>query len=209
MRDCERKWCCHLVRASGCLLRPACRLPSTYQTDIRLMGRSSRAVQGAAPSRSANRPVCSTSRIACRPAEANSCSSWALSMRSRAICASRGSAAGGRARPARNAGASRDRRQSTMWMEYRPSRSAPAKMHLGESPSSQGGQASCGAVTRASRSPDRSGHLFRHARRHPRRRASCLAPVGTGRHPGQFGEASAGGVQRRAADRETDLGDEG
>src|SRR5438132_973845 len=34
-----------------------------------------------------------------------------------------------------------------------------------------------------------------------------LAPVGAGRHAGQFGEASAEGAQRRAADRETDLGD--
>src|SRR5450755_567642 len=55
--------------------------------------------------------------------------------------------------------------------------------------------------------PDRSGHLFRHARRHPRRRASWLAPVGAGRHADQFGEASAEGAQRRAANRETDLGD--
>src|SRR4051794_679499 len=29
--------------------------------------------------------------------------------------------------------------------------------------------------------PDRSGHLFRHARRHPRRRARRVAPVGAGR----------------------------
>src|SRR3984893_3415548 len=55
--------------------------------------------------------------------------------------------------------------------------------------------------------PDRSGHLFRHARRHPRRRARRLAPVGVGRHTDQFGEASAERAQRRAADRETDLGD--
>src|SRR6266540_5142190 len=55
--------------------------------------------------------------------------------------------------------------------------------------------------------PDRSGHLFRDARRHPRRRARRLAPVGAWRHTDQFGEASAEGAQRRAADLETDLGD--
>jgi hypothetical protein len=36
--------------------------------------------------------------------------------------------------------------------------------------------------------PDRSGHLFRHARRHPRRRPRRLAPAGAGRHPDQLGE---------------------
>src|SRR5436309_16137952 len=55
--------------------------------------------------------------------------------------------------------------------------------------------------------PDRSGHLFRHARRHPRHRARRVAPVGAGRHTDQFGEASAEGAQRRAADREADIGD--
>src|SRR6266545_4173631 len=55
--------------------------------------------------------------------------------------------------------------------------------------------------------PDRSGHLFRHARRHPRRRARRLAPVDAGRHADQLGEAAAEGAQRRAADREADLGD--
>src|SRR3977135_2798119 len=34
-----------------------------------------------------------------------------------------------------------------------------------------------------------------------------MAPVGAGRHTDQFGEATAEGAQRRAADRETDLGD--
>src|ERR687893_647579 len=53
--------------------------------------------------------------------------------------------------------------------------------------------------------PDRSGHLFRHAGRHPRRRASCLASVGAGRHTDQLGEATAEGAQRRAADRETEV----
>src|SRR5919109_1293717 len=55
--------------------------------------------------------------------------------------------------------------------------------------------------------PDRPGHLFRDARRHPRGRARSLALVGAGRHTDQFGEASAEGAQRRAADLETDLGD--
>src|SRR5271155_4812113 len=55
--------------------------------------------------------------------------------------------------------------------------------------------------------PDRFGHLFRHTRRHPRRRASALAPVGARRHADQFGEASAEGAQRRVADCDTDLGD--
>jgi hypothetical protein len=55
--------------------------------------------------------------------------------------------------------------------------------------------------------PDRSGHLLRDARRHPRRRARGIAPVDAGRHTDQFGEATAEGAQRRAADRETDLGD--
>ena len=55
--------------------------------------------------------------------------------------------------------------------------------------------------------PDRSGHLFRHAGRHPRRRARRLAPIDAGRHTDQLGEASAEGAQRRAADREADLGD--
>jgi hypothetical protein len=32
-------------------------------------------------------------------------------------------------------------------------------------------------------------------------------PIGVGRHTDQLGEASAEGAQRRAADRETDLGD--
>jgi hypothetical protein len=55
--------------------------------------------------------------------------------------------------------------------------------------------------------PDRSGHLFRHTRWHPRRRPRRLAPVGAGRHTDQLGEAAAEGAQRRAADREADLGD--
>src|SRR5215212_11286038 len=55
--------------------------------------------------------------------------------------------------------------------------------------------------------PDRSTHLFRHAGRHPRRRARRLAPIDAGRHTDQLAEASAEGAKRRAADFETDLGD--
>src|SRR5918993_3955233 len=55
--------------------------------------------------------------------------------------------------------------------------------------------------------PDRSGHLFRHAGRHPRRRAHRLAPIDARRHTDQLGEASAEGAQRRAPDLEADLGD--
>jgi len=55
--------------------------------------------------------------------------------------------------------------------------------------------------------PDRSGHLFRHARRHPRRSARLVVPVGAGRHTDQLGETRAEGAQRRAAHREADLGD--
>src|ERR1700680_499880 len=55
--------------------------------------------------------------------------------------------------------------------------------------------------------PDRSGHLFRHARWHPRCGARLVAPVGAGRHADQLGEATAERAQRRAPDRETDLGD--
>src|ERR1035441_9292053 len=39
--------------------------------------------------------------------------------------------------------------------------------------------------------PDRFGHLFRHARRHPLCRARRVVPVGAGGHTDQFGEASA------------------
>ena len=70
-----------------------------------------------------------------------------------------------------------------------------------------GGHASCGSADRRFSIPDRSGHLFRDARRHPRHRARRIAPIGAGRHTDQLGEASAEGAQRRAADRETDLGD--
>jgi hypothetical protein len=55
--------------------------------------------------------------------------------------------------------------------------------------------------------PDRSAHLFRHARRHPLSRARRLAPIDAGRHTNQLAEASAEGAKRRAADREADLGD--
>ena len=55
--------------------------------------------------------------------------------------------------------------------------------------------------------PDRSGHLLRHARRHPRRRTCRSAPIDAGRHTDKLGEAGAEGAQRRATDRETDLRD--
>ena len=55
--------------------------------------------------------------------------------------------------------------------------------------------------------PDGSGHLFRHARWHPRGGARLVAPVGAGRHADQLGETGAEGAQRRAAHRETNLGD--
>jgi hypothetical protein len=55
--------------------------------------------------------------------------------------------------------------------------------------------------------PDRSGHLLGHARRHPAVACARIAPVGAGRHTDQLGEAGAEGAERRAADREADLGD--
>src|SRR5919107_3905930 len=55
--------------------------------------------------------------------------------------------------------------------------------------------------------PDRSGHLFRHAGWHPRRRAHRPAPIDAGRHTDQLGEASAEGAQRGAPYLEADLGD--
>src|SRR5262249_39008027 len=58
-----------------------------------------------------------------------------------------------------------------------------------------------------SRIRDRPGDLFRRAGGHRRRRARRVAPVGTWRHTDQFGETSGEGTQRRATDRETDLGD--
>ncbi|ONI75177.1 thiol reductant ABC exporter subunit CydC [Actinosynnema sp. ALI-1.44] len=53
---------------------------------------------------------------------------------------------------------------------------------------------------------DRPGDLFGHAGRHPSGRER-LTPVDTGRDADEFGEAGAERAQRRAADRETDLGD--
>ena len=55
--------------------------------------------------------------------------------------------------------------------------------------------------------PDRSGHLLGHARRHPRRRLRRTAPVDAGRHTHQLGETGAERTQRRTPDRETHLGD--
>src|SRR4051794_26293155 len=54
--------------------------------------------------------------------------------------------------------------------------------------------------------PDRSGHLLRDARRHAGHRARLVAPVGARRHADELREARAEGAERRAADRETDLG---
>ena len=55
--------------------------------------------------------------------------------------------------------------------------------------------------------PDRSGHLFCDAWRHPRGRARRVAPVGAGGHTDQLGESGAERAERRAADLEADLGD--
>ena len=70
-----------------------------------------------------------------------------------------------------------------------------------------GGQSRYGSRGGRFSIPDRSGHLFRHAGRHPRRRARRLLPVDAGRHPDQLGEAGAEGAERRAADLEADVGD--
>ena len=70
-----------------------------------------------------------------------------------------------------------------------------------------GRYASCGSTVACFSIPDRSGHLFRDAGRYPRHRSGHPVPVDAGWHADQFGEASAEGAQRRAADRETDLGD--
>ena len=70
-----------------------------------------------------------------------------------------------------------------------------------------GGHARFGSLDGRFSIPDRSGHLLRHARRHPRGRRAPLAPIGAGRHADQLGEAGAERTQRGAADRETDLGD--
>ena len=73
---------------------------------------------------------------------ASSCSSWAFSLCSRVICASRGSAPGrprGRGGPA-SVPASRARRHSITWLEYSPSRRSTA-------PFSPAGAASYSATT--------------------------------------------------------------
>jgi hypothetical protein len=69
-----------------------------------------------------------------------------------------------------------------------------------------GSQASCGSAAGASRFLIGLVTCFSTGG-HSRRRVRRLAPVGAGRHTGQFGEARAEGTQRRAADREADLGD--
>ena len=82
-----------------------------------------------APSEIVSKSACSfdwTSTT--KRALASSCSSLAFSFCSRAICASRGSAAGrprGRSGPA-SVPASRARRHSITWLEYRPSRRSTA-----------------------------------------------------------------------------------
>jgi hypothetical protein len=70
-----------------------------------------------------------------------------------------------------------------------------------------GSQASCGSVTRASRFLIGLVTCFATHDSIPAvtRR---VEPVGTGRHTDQAGEATAEAAQRRAADRETDLGAE-
>ena len=70
-----------------------------------------------------------------------------------------------------------------------------------------GGHASCGSVTGASRFLTGLVTCFATHGGIPAVARAASAPVGAGRHAGQFGEASAEGAQRRAADRETDLGD--
>src|SRR5213595_3156 len=54
---------------------------------------------------------------------------------------------------------------------------------------------------------DRYRDLLRHARRYPGHRPGFLTRVRAGRNTDEFGEAGAEGAQRRAADRETDIGD--
>src|ERR671921_1570937 len=53
----------------------------------------------------------------------------------------------------------------------------------------------------------RPGHLLRHARWNPLRLERRVSPVGAWRHADKFGEATAEGAERRAADLETYLGD--
>src|SRR6266536_2613241 len=55
--------------------------------------------------------------------------------------------------------------------------------------------------------PDRSGHLFGHARGYPGHVARRFAAIGAGRYADQLGEARAEGAKGRAADLETDIRD--
>jgi hypothetical protein len=55
--------------------------------------------------------------------------------------------------------------------------------------------------------PDRFGHLLLHARRQSGLGAGRLVAIGARRQTDQLGEAGAEGAERRAADREADLGD--
>src|SRR5438477_12905550 len=55
--------------------------------------------------------------------------------------------------------------------------------------------------------PDRSCDLLRHTWRHAGHRLGFLTRVRAGRDTDELGEAGTEGAQRRAPDRETDLGD--
>ena len=64
-----------------------------------------------------------------------------------------------------------------------------------------------GGARRLRFSIPRSGDLLFDARRQSRRRVGSAAPIGATRHTHQLGEAGAERAERRAADREADLGD--
>ena len=70
-----------------------------------------------------------------------------------------------------------------------------------------GGHARCGSVTGASRFLIGRVTCFATHDGIPAVALRLRAPVGAGRHADQLGEASAERAQRRAADREADLGD--
>ena len=70
-----------------------------------------------------------------------------------------------------------------------------------------GGHARCGSVTGASRFLTGLVTCFATHDGIPAVARAASAPVGAGRHADQLGEAGAEGAQRRAADREADLGD--
>ena len=70
-----------------------------------------------------------------------------------------------------------------------------------------GGHASCGSATGASRFLIGLVTCFATHGGIPAVARAAIAPIDAGRHADQLGEASAEGAQRRAADREADLGD--